>query len=262
MLLFQCFEQRGRQGTAVGCGIAYVGEDLRQRFGAVDAHKLLVFGQCFLGGVVAVNGVGCGGAVGLVVADGREGQAVGGGGVFGGPSQGDGGYGHHQFGKPEQADDFQWLVDGGAEKAEAEAGGFGQVAETLAEEQGIGGSVLVGEQVVVAGMPLALLRPAGGAVVVGTEGEHYGSLRDHGLVEVGRGELPLHLGGARHDYAVELQVAHGLGVLGLGEEAVEQPVLDGTVGILADGLAHGVKVGEQTVGLFRFDREEDWLIRI
>ena len=86
-----------------------------------------------------------------------------------------------------------------------------EVAERLGVEQGIGGGVDERQQVVVARFGVPAFGPEAGAVEVGTDGQHHGSLGHHGLVEVGGRQFLFHLIGAGDDDAVELQVAHGLG---------------------------------------------------
>ncbi len=237
-MLPEGLEECLREGLVVAAGVAAVGVDLREGLLVVDVHEVAVLGQRLLRGVVAVDELAGVVGIGLVVDDGLEGQAVGWRGLLGGPAEGDGGYGEDETGQPQHVDDGLGAVDGGAEKAEAEAAGFGKVAEGLAVEQGVGGGVEEGEEVVVARVGLPLLCPARGAPEVGAEGEHDGRRGDHRLAEVGGGEPTLLIVGTGDDNAVELQVAHGLGAQRGGEQAVEQLVGDGGLGVLADGAPH------------------------
>ena len=84
----------------------------------------------------------------------------------------------------ENADDVLRRIEGGAEIAEAQSFSFGQRAEGLAEEEGIGGGIHKGEEIVVARVGLSLFAPAGDAVEIGAEGEEHGGLAHHGLVEM------------------------------------------------------------------------------
>ena len=68
---------------------------------------------------------------------------------------------------------------------------------------------------------------------VGTDGEHYGSLCHHGLVEVGGSQALLHVAIAGDDDGVQLKVAHRLCTAGLREEAVEERFANLALAILA-----------------------------
>ena len=86
---------------------------------------------------------------------------------------------------------------------------------------------------------------------VGTDGEHHGGLRHHGLAEVGKRQALLHLVIAGDDDAVELQVAHGLCATGLCEEAVEERFVHFALAILANAtpcqqVFHAAKVQKNT----------------
>ncbi len=173
--------------------------------------------------------------VGLAMNEALQGQAVGEGGVFGRPADGEGGDGHNKAGQLESVDNLLGLIDGGAEVAVAQSFFVHQVAERLCVEQCIDGCILEGEEVVVAWLSVALFTPAGGAMEIGTDGEHHGSLCHHGLVEVGWSQALLHLTVAGNDDAVELQVAHSLCPTGLGKETVEERFGHFALAILADG---------------------------
>ena len=108
-------------------------------------------------------------------------------------------------------------VDGGAQKTVTQSFFLGQVAETLGEEQRISGGIDKREKIVVAGVGLTGLAPVGGAAEIGADGQYHRGLLYHRLVEVGGGQLVLHLGIAGHYYAVKLKVAHGLGARGGGK---------------------------------------------
>ena len=203
-MLAECLKQGGREGFVVLAGVTAVGEHLGKGLLVVDAHKLLVLRQLLLGGVVGIDVGGCVVVVGLVVDDGGQGQTVGERRLLVGPSQGDGGHGHHQARQLQRVDDELGHVDGGAEIAQAQSLGLGKVAERLAVEQGIGGGVDEREEIVVAGIGLPVVAPYGGAPEVGTEGEHDGCLGHHGLVEMSGCEPLLHLRAACDDDAVEL----------------------------------------------------------
>ena len=169
--------------------------------------------------------------------DGGEGEAVGGGGLFVGPTEGDGGDGHNEARQVENADDVLRRIDGGAEIAEAQSFCFGQRAEGLAEEEGIGGGIHKGEEIVVARACLSLFAPAGDAVEIGAEGEEHGGLAHHGLVEMAGRELLLLGRVFREDNTVELEIAHCLCALGFGEEAMDEGVVNRPIGVSADGLS-------------------------
>ena len=128
-----------------------------------------------------------------------EGQAVGEGRLFGRPANGERGDGQDKTRQLQDVDNLLRLVDGGAQIAVAQSLFVHEIAECLRIEQGIDGSILERQEVVVARLSLALLAPACGAVEVGTDGEHYGSLCHHGLVEVGGSQALLHVAIAGDD---------------------------------------------------------------
>ena len=235
------FEECFGEGFVVAAGVAAVGEHLSERLLVVDFNEVAVLGQVFFLVVEAVDALGGVVVVGLAVDDGLYGQAVGEGRLLVGPAEGDGGDGEDEPGQCEDVDDGFGHVDGCPEVAQTESFGFGKVAEGLTVEQGVGGCVEERQGVVVAGVGLSLFGPAGGAAEVGAEGEHDGCLGDHGLVEMGRCQLGFLVGIAGDDDAVELQVSHGLGALGIGEQAEEQLVVDVARSVLPDGAA-GVDV--------------------
>ena len=234
-LFFQCFEQSGGHGLVVFLRIADVGEDLGEGLLVVDLAEMAVLLELLLAMIIGVDGSGGVLVVGLLVEEAVEGQTVGEGRLFGWPAYGEGGYGHDEARKLEGVDDHLGHVDGRAEIAIAQSFLVHEVAERLRVEQGVDGSILVGEEVVVAWLRLTLLTPAGGAVEVGTDGEHDGCLGDHRLVEVGRSQSRLHLVGTGDDDAVELQVAHGLCTCCLGHQSVQQFFTHFLVAIFANG---------------------------
>ena len=137
----------------------------------------------------------------------------------------------------ENADDVLRRIEGGAKIAEAQSFSFGQRAEGLAEEEGIGGGIHKGEEIVVARVGLSLFAPAGDAVEIGAEGEEHGGLAHHGLVEMAGRELLLLGRVLREDNTVELEIAHCLCALGFGEEAMDEGAVNRPIGISADGLS-------------------------
>ena len=156
------------------------------------------------------------------VAENAEGQAVCERWVLVGPAEGDRGHGHHQPGQLKRVDDHLRHVYRGAEETQPEALFFSKIAESLREEQRVGGGVDEREEVVVARLGLAAAAPAAGAVEVGAHREHHGRFGHHRLVEMRGRELGLHLCRARHYDAVKLHVAHCLRARRLGEKPVEQ----------------------------------------
>ena len=217
----------------------------------IDVTEVAVLRKVLLIGVIGVDVGGCVVAVGLAVDKALQGQTVAEGTFLGRPANGEGGDGHDETGQLEDVDDLLGLIDGGTQVAVAQTFLVHEVAERLRIEQGVDGRVLEREEVVVAGLGLTLLAPAGGAVEVGTDGEYHGGLRHHGLVEVGRGQALLHRGVAGDDDTVELQVAHGLCTTGLCEEAVEERFVHFTLTILADAtpcqqVFHAAKVQKIT----------------
>lgn len=237
-LLAEGLQQFGGESFAVGGGVADVGEDLCQGFGVVDADELLVLGQRLAGSKVAVNGLRRDGSVGLLVDICRGGQTVSRRGMFVGPAEGQRCHGHDEFRKTKEANDFQRFIDRRAQETHSEPERFCQVTEALTEEEDVDGSVLIGQEVAVARMSLALQCPLRGAVIVRTEGEDDGSVRHHGLVEMKRSELLLHLGVAGDNDTVELQIPHGLGTGGFFEKTLEQRLRHGTAAVTTNGLTH------------------------
>ena len=217
----------------------------------VNLTEVAVLLQVLLGLVVGVDVGMAVVVVGLAMNEALQGQAVGEGGLFGRPADGEGGDGHNKAGQLEGVDNLLGLIDGGAEVAVAQSFFVHQVAERLCVEQCIDGCILEGEEVVVAWLSVALFTPAGGAMEIGTDGEHHGSLCHHGLVEVGWSQALLHLTVAGNDDAVELQVAHGLCATGLREEAVEERFANFALAILTDcspcqQIFHVAKVRKNT----------------
>ena len=79
---------------------------------------------------------------------------------------------------------------------------FNQTTECLGEEQSVGGGIEETQGIVVARTGLSLQAPVGGPAEIGTNGQHYGSLRHHRLEEMGGGQLFLLLCRTRHHNAV------------------------------------------------------------
>ena len=134
------------EGFTVSGRIADVGEDLCQGFGVIDADELLVLGQRLAGSKVSVNGLRRDGSVGLLVDVCRGGQTVSRRGMFIGPAEGQRCHGHDEFRKTKEANDFQRFIDRRAQETHSEPERFCQVTEALTEEEGIGGSVLIGDR--------------------------------------------------------------------------------------------------------------------
>ena len=201
----------------------------------VDAQELEVLRQMLLVVIIVVDVGGQVVAVGLAVYEAVEWQPVGESGLVVGPSHGEGGYGHDETGELEDVDDLLGLIDGGAQVAVAQPFLVHKVAERLGVEQCVGGSIDERQEVVVARLRLSAACPSAGAVEVGADGEHHGSLGDHGLVEVGWRQPMLHFCRTGYYYAVQLQVAHGLGAAGLGHQAVQQLVTHFSLTVLAYG---------------------------
>ena len=174
-------------------------------------------------------------AVGLVVDEGGCCQTVGERRLFRRPANGEGGHGHHELRQLECVDDHLGHVDSGAEVAVAKSFLIHQITECLGIEQGIGGGIDEGKEIVVAGLCLAVAGPLAGAVEVGADGQHYWGFLHHRLVEVGRGQFGFHLWVAGDHNGIELQVSHGLRTGGLRHQTVKQFFADDTVSILADG---------------------------
>ena len=232
-LALEGFHQTCRYGLVVFLRIADVGKDLGQCLFVVNLTEVAVFFQVLL---IIIIGVDVGTAVflvGLTVYETLCGQAVGEGRLFGGPANGECGDGHDETGQLEDVDDLLRLVDGGAQIAVAETFLVHEVAERLRIEEGIDGCILERQEIVVARLGLALLTPAGGAMEVGTDGQHHRSLCHHGLIEVGRCQALLHLVIAGDDDTVQLQVAHGLCATGLSKETIEERFANLTLAILA-----------------------------
>ncbi len=127
------------------------------------------------------------------------------------------------------------LINRRAEVTVAESFLVHEVAERLRVEQGIGGSIDIRQEIVVARYGVAALSPETGAVKVGTDGQHHGRLFYHRLVEMGGCQFLFHLLTAGDDDTVELQVAHGLGTGCLCHQTVEQFITHILIGVLADG---------------------------
>ena len=234
-LFFECFQETLAHGFIVLAGVADVGEYLGEGFFVVDAQEFEVLRQVLLVVIILVDVGGQVVAVGLVVYEAVEGQAVGEGRLLVGPSHGEGGYGHDETGELEDVDDLLGLIDGGAQVAVAESFLVHEVTERLGVEQCVGGGIDERQEVVVAGLRLSATCPCAGAVKVGADGEHDGSLGHHGLVEVGWCQSLLHLLGTCDDDAVELQVAHGLCARCLSHEAVQQLFRYFSLAVMANG---------------------------
>ena len=201
----------------------------------VDAQELKVLGQVLLVVIILVDVDTQIVLVGLAVYEAVEWQPVGESGLVVGPSHGECGHGHDQSGQLEDVDDELRLIDGGAQVAVAQPFLVHEVAERLGVEQCVGGRIDERQEVVVARLRLSAACPGAGAVEVGADGEHHGSLGDHGLVEVCWRQPLLHVIRTGYYYGVQLQVAHGLGAAGLGHQAVQQLVTHFSLTVLAYG---------------------------
>ena len=201
----------------------------------VDAQEFEVLRQVLLVVVIVVDVGGQVVAVGLAVYEAVEWQPVGECGLVVGPSHGERCHGHDQSGQLKDVDDLLRLIDGGAQVAVAQPFLVHEVAERLGVEQCVGGSIDERQEVVVARLRLSAACPCAGAVEVGADGEHHGSLGDHGLVEVCWRQPLLHVIRTGYYYGVQLQVAHGLGAAGLAEESVQQFVTHFSLTVLAYG---------------------------
>ena len=113
-LLALCVDERLRHRFIGTAGVTAAGEDLCKGFFVVDADELLVFGQCLLGTIIAVDAFGCGRSVVFVVDDGTEREAFRPFGYFVRPSQSDGGNRHDKAWQSEDVDDLAGIVDRGA----------------------------------------------------------------------------------------------------------------------------------------------------
>ena len=131
------------------------------------------------------------------------------------------------------------MIDRRTEVTVAESFLVHEVTERLGVEQGIGGSIDIRQEIVVARYGVAALSPETGAVEVGTDGQYHGRLFYHRLVEMGGCQFLFHLLTAGDDDTVELQVAHGvahgLGTGCLCHQTVEQFLTHILIGVLADG---------------------------
>ena len=234
-MFFECLQERGGHGLVVLAGVPDVGEYLGEGVLVVDAQEFEVLREVLLVVIILVDVGGQVVAVGLVVYEAVEGQAVGEWRLLVGPSHGEGGYGHDETGELEDVDDLLGLIDGGAQVAVAEPFLVHEVAERLGVEQCVGGSIDERQEVVVARLRLSAACPGAGAVEVGADGEHHRCLGDHGLVEVGWRQPLLHVSRTGYYYGVQLQVAHGLCAGGLGHQSVQQLVAHFSLAVLAYG---------------------------
>ena len=103
-------------------------------------------------------------------------------------------------------------IERGTQVADAQPLLFSQIAEGLRIEQGIGGSIHEAEHIVVSWHRLTTFTPVAHPPEIGTDGQHHGSLCHHGLVEMEGCQCLLGLLRTCDHHAVELQVAHCLGV--------------------------------------------------
>ena len=179
-----------------------VGEDLRQCLLVVYFHEMLVLGQRLFIGVELVYPLRSVVIVGLLMHYRLHGQTVALGRVLIGPAERDGRHGEGEPWQFKRVDDELWKIYRSAKEACAQPLFLRDIAEGLAEEQRVGGGVDETKEIVVAWVGLAVFRPKGGAAEVGAESEHHRRACHHGLVEMGRGELRLHLLVARHDNAI------------------------------------------------------------
>ena len=230
----QSLQKACRHGFVVFLRVAEVGEYLSESLLVVDVTEVAVLREILLIGIIGVDVGGGVVVVGLAVDETLQGQAVAERTLFSRPANGQRGNGHDETWQLEDADDLLGLIDGGAQIAVAQPLLVHEVAECLRIEQGVDGRILEREEIVVAGLGLALFTPARGTMEVSTDGEHHGGLRHHGLAEVGKRQALLHLVIAGDDDAVELQVAHGLCATGLCEEAVEERFVHFALAILAN----------------------------
>ena len=75
-------------------------------------------------------------------------------------------------------------------------------------------------------------------MIVGAESQHHRGLGHHGLIEVCRSQFFFLGFRTGHHYAVELQVAHRLGALGLLQQVIEQLIANGAIGIFANAFTY------------------------
>lgn len=225
-LAAQSVEERLAHGFVVGLGVAYIGEYLCQRLLVVNADKVLVLRQAFLGAVVAVDGFGGIVLVGVLMDESFLIKAIGQWGLFSRPTYSKRGNGHDQTGQMEHVDDELGLVNSSAQEAVAQPFLIHEAAEGLRVEERIGSGIDEREEIVIARLGLTAASPSGGAVEVGTNGKHHRGLCHHRLVEVGRSQLLLDVGRASDNNAVQLQIAHSLRATSFIEESVQQMLID------------------------------------
>ena len=201
-LFLEGLHEAFRHGLVVFSCISDIGVYLRKCLLVVYPYEFAVLWQCFLGSVVAVNVVGRVGMVVFSVDEGIGGQTVGESGLLVWPSNGQCGYGHDKLWQLQGLDDELRHVDGCSKEADAQSLLFGEIAECLSEQQGIGAGIDERQEVVVPRVCMSLQAPVCGTPEIRAYCYHYGGARYHGLVEVCWCQSFFHLFRAGNYYAV------------------------------------------------------------
>ena len=128
----------------VGLGsIAYIGKNLSERLLTIYLNKVAIFWQGLLISIYGVYALGRVRIISLVMNKGLQRKAVGGLRCLVGPSQCDGCHRESECRQAQGIYNKLRIVNGSTKEAKSQTFGFGQIAEALAEEQGIGECVLI-----------------------------------------------------------------------------------------------------------------------
>lgn len=157
----------------------------------------------------------------LAMHDRIERQAVGQFGRLVGMPHHDRRHGNHPFGKIEDAGDLLGRIDGRTEVTDSQPVRFGLDTQVLRRQQRIGHPVEKPGEIIVARLGIALFAPHRKTVDIGTNRNHAGSLRNHRLIEMTRGQCLAQFPALSNDQTVKLHIAARRGTRGGFEHVLQ-----------------------------------------
>ena len=136
-------------------------------------------------------------------------------------------YGNHPFGKIEDAGDLLGCIDRRTEVTDSQPVRFGLDTQVLRRQQRIGHPVEKPGEIIVARLGIALFAPHRKTVDIGAYRNHAGSLRNHRLIEMARGQCFAQFPTLGNDQTVKLHIAARRGTRGGFEHVLQHLRRDG-----------------------------------